>query len=286
MTKCFDFSACGWSSAVDWATMTSALGAPPTTYTIARGLVYTLQEQFHALVAPRPMRALGYEGEGCAGLFAGRRFDGVLLRASGEAADTLVRMLHVKHWRFTRLDIALDVRTYGNIDGCILEMSRQAEIHRAASNWGFKRKIRRIDGCGDGDTMYIGSRSSSSLIRVYNKEKQSGDKRYAGVTRLELQLNGHVADDVGQRLAEGQYNVSVMGQTVAQALAREGVNVRLEGDDGEGLHWRVAKSSPDDDSTVKWLKTQVAPVVRRVANIYGERFVLDTLGLEGYNDVS
>lgn len=109
--------------------------------------------------------------------------------------------------KFTRLDIAFD-----DFDGLldIDEMHRKIKAGELVTRW---RKVKRIDGgkVGDdektGDTINIGSRSSESFLRIYDKklETEARGKTVENIdnwVRVEIELKGEKSDVFSRLLAD------------------------------------------------------------------------------------
>lgn len=279
MSEGHDFREYGWDCAVDWVSATTPAESSIGLYRRALAMASEVQAEFYPVQALRPARRLGYEGVVSGGIFVGQRHDGFFVSCSSRPADKVVRWLDARVWRLSRLDIAFDLVLGFDADPLIRELFEEAVTFRDRITYGFRKRVRLVDGAGDGDTLYIGSRSSGVFMRVYNKEKESGEPRYKGVVRFEVQFNGPVAADMGKKLAQGAYNVSVMAATTLEAFRRAGVDIRAGDGTGEYVRWHVQTPKVDDDAQVKWLKKQVGPVARRLENFYGEGFIADILEL-------
>jgi DNA relaxase NicK len=150
---------------------------------------------------------------------------------------------------------------------------------RDAVTFGFKRKVRLIDSGGDGNTLYLGARTSQVFCRMYNKGRESGEDRYSGVLRAEVQFNGATAGTALKSLAACGYRASAMCATVLAAFGKAGVELQA-GEQGEGpIGWSVEAPSPDVVKQVRWLREQVGPTARRVEQVYGRGSVASLLGL-------
>jgi phage replication initiation protein len=122
----------------------------------------------------------------------------VLVSVNGEGCRRIADFGRVRRWaeslgaRITRLDIAAD-----DFESDFLDVPGAVQAWRDGlfTNGGRPPKARRIDdfGSGEGCTLYVGSRTSGKLCRVYEKGKQLGDGE-SKWTRAEVEL--HAKDRV------------------------------------------------------------------------------------------
>jgi hypothetical protein len=94
--------------------------------------------------------------------------------------------------RITRLDIAIDAHALFDFR-MFFEAARAGELKTRS------RKASIIDS-DTGTTVYIGSRSSEKMLRVYDKAAESGEG--GEWTRIELELKGSEANSTGQYLCK------------------------------------------------------------------------------------
>lgn len=125
--------------------------------------------------------------------------------------------------------------------------------------------MRYIDGCGDGDTVYVGSRSSALYIRIYDKWRESklhDDWRYA------WRFEAEVKEGVGAQYWEGPRNSlpsTAYWAAIVVSMARErGITlpVLLPGEMGDPQ--RIPRGETDNEKRLRWLARQVAPTVEKL----------------------
>ena len=136
-------------------------------------------------IGPHNLRLYGYPDTG---QHCHIEIQGNVLESFGceHAQNYLLSLNHVSFdWRCTRIDVAFDqcpftpamcneARIIGNI---------RTRAHRCSWKWLVSN---------DGDTLYIGSRKSGRLVRIYNRR---------GPTRLETEYHGEWAGKVCKLLA-------------------------------------------------------------------------------------
>lgn len=110
-----------------------------------------------------------------------------LRRISGEEA---IQYAAYANGRVTRLDVALDVGTSFDFRG-LYDAGRAGLLDTKA------RKCSVIEA-DSGTTVYIGSRSSESMLRVYDKAAEAS--LASPMTRIELEIKGQKANAVAQYL--------------------------------------------------------------------------------------
>lgn len=230
----------------------------------------------------KPWAWEGYAGWQCGQLCVGERHDGTILRMSGVIGHRwLAQGLPTGH-NVSRIDVALTVW------GCFCQ-KEQIALHSAEADYHRKTlhsrpyKVRLIDGFGEGDTCYIGSRQSSQFVRIYDKElEQSGDKQYKGAIRYECECKEQLALQALTRCTSGGYSAARCLSVLLGLLARRAVRPL----DTWGVDTDVLQPSqlPNSslESSLSWLEKQVSPTVKRLIREGYEEEVLTALGLGRY----
>jgi Replication initiation factor len=222
----------------------------------------------------------GYIGWQSGQLSWGERFDGSILRVSGELAQRYWEQgLPIGH-NVSRLDIAVDVWWGIDPDTMIAEhnvATLDARMLAKSRPW----RVACVNGFGDGDTLYIGSRKSVEFVRIYNKEKESrGEDEYRGCTRYEVEYHDESARALVYRSGARRGGSGWLLGEVSSILHRRGVGVLaslLASEPINPPHRRVATS---DERKIDWLRTQVAPTVRSLLTRHDAAVILTALGLD------
>lgn len=153
----------------------------------------------------------------------------------------------------TRIDIALDVMD-SPID--ILELYRHMKEGRCITQ---SKKYSYIEG-NTGQTLYVGSRQSERMLRVYDKAAEQGST--GQWVRFELEVKGAKARQIA-------HYVSIEGSGAIPALIADFATfVDYQWPDGnpfeaEAINLPSIKGKETD--TAKWLETGVLPSFKRVA---------------------
>ena len=228
---------------------------------------------------PRNIGWQGYIGYKIGQVCVGERLDGSIVRLEGKAADDWGNAgLPVGH-NVTRLDIALTIWGIPNQSEVIARHNVEGVAHRKSlRNRPFA--VRLIDGNGDGDTLYIGSRTSEQFVRIYDKERSpNGGEQYKEALRYECECKEQLALSAYQRCVSNGYSATSCLQVLAFLLSRRGVCPVGFG----GIHHTVVPNSvipaSDLESSLSWLSVQVRPTVARLIREGYEEEVLTALGL-------
>ena len=227
----------------------------------------------------KPFVWQGYLGWQIGTMSWGARPDGSVIRISGGAAQEYLEADWPTGHNCSRLDISLTVWGVSDIDQTIARHNAEALVARNSLHCR-PFQVRHIITAGDGDTLYLGSRSSEIFARIYNKEKeQKDDEHYRGAIRYEVEYKGETAR---QALERGRSQRHDRREYAAMALATmesRGIDVRGDWDARRHILARVGRAHSDAWNKLEWLRTQVAPTVRwLIDNGHGDD-ILSALGL-------
>jgi len=109
-----------------------------------------------------------------------------LLTRSGLSQREILRQLSDLEGRFTRLDIAKDVR------GISIDLDGVYKAISAGKTKGTARSFSQMHSPNGGNTIYVGSRESERFVRIYDKAAQMGliGEQWK---RFEIECKGMVA---------------------------------------------------------------------------------------------
>lgn len=221
----------------------------------------------------------GFTGESCGPLFYGRNDTHFMLQASGGKADELFPTLPWDSLHCTRIDVQITLQ-YDAYDPAIAQTigTRRA---RGFLDHGRQPKPRQNlhIGYGRGDTLSIGSRSSPRYGRIYDKQQESKDERYARCWRFEVEYKDPVADKVVEFLRNSPSLDRAVAASVAGQMAEWGLALDLPVEPVL-VAGSVGRREYDSDRAIKWLESQVRPTVERLLGTVDRASVLAALGLE------
>ena len=143
--------------------------------------------------------------------------------------------------RLTRADVAIDfVADFDSIASRLIELAKQKNV-----------KWEKVTNSAGGETLYLGSRKSEHLIRLYKKTEQLQQVHNVEiqprVVRLELQKRPAKRD-----AKEFAYQLSEVDLVASHALSRAVAKLVLNQDLEEILMPRVEKKS-DFQTSIRWM---------------------------------
>ena len=159
----------------------------------------------------------------------------------------------------SRLDLAVDI--YGNV--------KPSEFISA----GYSKRVKSIGHMSspEGETYYVGSRSSEAFARVY---RYSPPHIRSDRLRVETVFRRSLA----RQVAAGMVGEGGLNRGVATASARFGwVHQCWVPDSAEPIELHRLVSTPSVDGKLRWIQKQVVPTLRSLARegIIDERSLLE-----------
>jgi hypothetical protein len=244
------------SAGIDWLTLTSVsretkLRMRGVFETIAQGdcaLGYkTVDAGGHGYVGKRVRHAtLQHNGERD------------LLSVSGERARNTIMMCREGD-SASRLDIQITFKLEGETaDEYLRRAERQAE--NAPNIRGVRPEINHYASNGKYQTVYIGSRKSDVVLRLYDKFAESGEERYRDCVRYEVQYRNKPSKALWAHVARTGAGTMYLLQHLLGLLNRRGIStnhIELERQDIV----RPKQEPLKEERTLGWWASQVAPSV-------------------------
>ena len=265
---------------IDWLTLTVPEPREDYQDTVHAWTEIVRREQDAGAIL-RPATLNGYAGVQAGQAFVGTRPDGAMIQLSGGAADTYLMAAHRAGVAVPRIDLAVTVR-YREMHLLIAE---GAYLHAMATNSKrpvqTRRKLSIIHNSEGSDTTYIGAPSSAQRGRIYNKDKQSGDEAWRNCWRWEVQFrNPLAAQAAAQVVSRGTLDRNVVQGLVADWFEVRGVTLDVGAPAAPAALPATFRERSDTERQLTWLRTQVAPTVRRLieTGLYNE--AIQALGLD------
>ena len=221
----------------------------------------------------------GYIGYKVGQVCIGERPDGCIVRLEGKAAhDWAMAGLPIGH-NVTRLDIALTIWGISDQSEVIARHNVEGVAHRKSLQ-SRPYAVRLIDGNGDGDTLYLGARSSELFVRIYDKERSpNGGATYKTALRYECECKEQLAQRAYQGCVNPRYSATSCLPILAGLLARRGISPVGVGSVFAKLISPSIAPVSDLESSLSWLAVQVRPTIARLMAEGYEEEVLTALGL-------
>lgn len=263
---------------IDWLTLTAHCPTLPQTYDEYLSLAASYLDDFELggyglrRVNPNPFYAHAFEvgeGRGVIHISDNPQTQGMMLVFSGAALGQLdgwhiLRRAIALNWKPTRLDVAYDFIGVGEA----IEDTYNA--YRCRSHYP-KRQITFVDSAS-GATLYIGSRSSAKMIRLYDKAAEQ--KVPLDWKRLEVEYKQEAAQNAAALL------LAEIGVSGPYALAGDAIALL---DTPQSRYTRLlefggiesVRSAPTlKGSTEIWLHQSVLPALKRFHRENPARFDL------------
>jgi DNA relaxase NicK len=204
---------------------------------------------------------------------------------SGQIAADQFAWLWPDHDTITRLDVAVTYRTPEADREQSADAYRQALAYRADRPKSALPLLVR-DGDG-GSTLYVGSRRSSRLLRLYNKHAEQlaardteGAERYVNAWRAELELHDVDAEAVGMMLFTPGAEGPKISYYIGHYLGTHGITCPYPASEHPILPTGFRRRS-DRESRLDWLKKSVRPSVDWLKGSCSIAELRDILGLDG-----
>lgn len=228
----------------------------------------------------RPWFWQGYYGETGDGVGYGSRPDGFIFQASGpSAADA--REMDIPFDSVPRADIAVTIWYETDASDAIkhyAQVSRRFSASKGALAW----KVTHIDGGKDGDTTYVGARTSDTFIRIYDKARESqGQSDYEGAIRYEVEFKGQAAYQVWAAAYHTAPGREYLAGLVRSTLAARGIFLPRALEASRVAAPKVERPVSSTDRRLAWLRSQVRPSIERLLTAGVSRdTILAELGLD------
>lgn len=267
-------------ASIDWfsATLPAAHSIAGTTYSMAMDMLEHIADEGNQA---KPCAKLGYRGVQCGKLFVGDSAQGIFILATGSAAAIAYNHLYLPDMHVSRLDLQVTQWECPNgVDtGKIAE--QHAIAHKQTGGRRNQRQIRHIADDKGGFTLYVGSRSSESFLRLYNKERESKDAYYKEAWRYEVETHNTLATTTAQYLLayKGEIEEAIVASVKGYARER-GIYVHWEANDSLSIIRPMPKEETDDIRSLRWLEAQVRPTVQRLIRAGFAADVAAALGVE------
>lgn len=270
-----------YGAGLDWVTATTR-----TTEVVERGKeVYQEWRDVVGRLGVREQaeRWMQYSGVSCGGFFIGEADQGKIIRMSGTAAASCGEYALQGGWRPSRLDVQATVITEQSSDGYARTLAQRALEHIKEHSNGRPIKVTLTESFGHGDTLTLGSRSSVAYGRVYDKHKESKGQYPVGAWRYEVEYKQALAREASSRYLASVDKTSCVLSLVMGHLQKGGIEMPLDISVPADI-LTLERLEASDERSIRWLRTTVAPTVRRLVQAGKIREVMSALGLDSVEE--
>lgn len=229
-------------------------------------------------VPKKPWAGLGFIGEGSPHMKWGynNKTGYTIMIGSGDVAH--------KYW-FDALPAAKKVTRF---DLCVTTLLRSpiaklADKHYKKLSANGQRKFAHIRNSQGGETLYVGSRQSQNFGRLYDKGVESGIAEPGLCWRYEVELKSPKSTEAARTMwdivngCEGAHK-AIQG-FVWSWFDHRGITPLFPADGGNVMKIQTEAIVSTPEKTLRWLRTQVQPSVRRLFEAGMGRLVLEELGI-------
>jgi len=232
-------------------------------------------------MAPERWRMLGYYGWKCGKAFWGASAQGYMIQCAGVGAAELFDM-DLPYTNVPRIDVQATywyATYFSGVAATVAELSNASRSKTRGRRW----KIRHINGMGNGDTCYIGSRGKKSkFLRCYDKWRETDeDEQYAYAWRYEAELSdGHARYAYNTIKSLGQSDLSCL-MLLSGYWQERGISLPYDGKlDAIPAH-RLPTDVTSKERWLAWLENGVGTSIAKwLARGASREEVMKALGLD------
>lgn len=225
----------------------------------------------------------GYLGYSVGRVRYGEHEGAACLQLSGDLAHRGLSHSRLLVDTVTRFDIAVTVR----LPEPDPDVAKRA--YGEALAWRLVHPRAALPSCfenGDGGaTLYLGRRTSDTMLRLYNKEAErrqdkdlAGAEHYVRCWRYELEAKGETALPLAKIIDEGQDRAATIQAYVHNWVSDHGVIPLFPSSGAQALLPGFNRRS-DRERTLQWFRSSVGPAIRRLLESGPSLEVYQALGM-------
>lgn len=218
----------------------------------------------------------GYEGHTAGHAAYGVRGDGAYMRLSSGASAVWWRDVFDLAGRAARLDAQVTID--GVRKGRDLAKEAKLMANRAPPRRGRPVEWSYTQTRSKGATCYVGSRTSASFARLYDKGAEAKIGHLTGLWRYEVEMKDERAGAVARAISRQKSPDKATMGIVYHAFNRQGVRP-VFAPPADSPTVEHERDETDDERRLRWLKEHVSITVNRLMANGLETEVLSALGL-------
>jgi Replication initiation factor len=199
---------------------------------------------------------LGYYGRVGEHFFIGRSDAGCMVQVSSTLAHNTFVDLSAAGGRCTRVDLQITAPTTDSPDSYLHQAFLETKTRQLGR--GVPPEIELRDTHNGAKMLTIGSRTSETYGRIYDKFKESGDERYMNMVRFEVEVKKPQSVDLHRWLCDNGDPGINSQHIVANWFAKRGVKPYWE--DYQLMEpLPLTHRTKSDETRLAWIDSQVRP---------------------------
>lgn len=263
------------SAGVDYLTATAYRHSQHDNFdALGRALVEMRAKLGHEV---KTWKSGGYHGLITDGVIRGVRHDTHIIKLSSDVAHDEWKQVAELATNISRLDVEITLE----LETAAPDFFRRNHV-LALSNGtgrGRKRNVTLIQSTTDGDSLYLGKRSSEIYARVYDKGREQKTAPSGKLVRQELEYKGERAKEVAAVLLRSESAQLESLLIVSDYMRRAGLQTTWH----DGKRAMAARESPASKPVrLNWLRDAVKPSITRLREAGLLVEVLEALGLSDH----
>lgn len=201
-------------------------------------------------------RANGYHGRRAGGVAVGVRHDTWIARLSSDDARESWREVYQRASNVSRLDVQVTFR----LDEPDIDFFHRQRLRALASRTkrGRRSNVTLITSSLDGDSLYLGKRTSDLYARCYDKGREEKSASAGVLVRQELEYKRDRAKDAAEQIYRAASEVTETHQLVSSFFKTHAIQT-IQNDAKREVGARGRTTSID--AKLAWLRTAVAPSI-------------------------
>lgn len=236
-----------------------------------------LREQERAGHEVKTWRSSGYHGLQSEGVIRGLRYDTHIIKLSSDMAHSHWREVAALASNVSRLDVEITFELEDARPDIFTSNHALALSHKLGR--GRRRNVTLIQSTVDGDSIYLGKRSSETYGRMYDKGREQKSAPAGKLIRQELEFKGDTAKRITSELTQSQLAELECHRIVSDYMRASGLQTTWY----DGKRAMAARESrAAKPRSFRWLETSCRPSVVRLCDAGRLDEVLDALGLTPY----
>jgi hypothetical protein len=223
---------------------------------------------------PNHWRVHQYEGRKWGSFGVASHEDKVLVAVTGPMTESVAAVMAEESCRATRIDCqttfnyAQPQLDYASVLYSYLKEGKGSDIRKLSLKF-YESK--------NGQTLYLGSRTSSVMGRVYDKSVDYF-KPLGNTWRCELEFKGDLANEAWKAWVQEEDREEALKSELDYRFFRWGISLPFNTSRTRGAMAPPAEIK-SRDKYLEWMRNSVAPVVRDLQGIVDDDILLEALGI-------